>query len=87
MNGSPDTLVVSEDPRGIIDVVGCPPGRDIEVRAAEPLVQDLEVLSASGKVTIKPGKSKIFFTRKDGRLHLLDCTCPLCEDLRKDASP
>jgi hypothetical protein len=78
-----DTLEVAEDPRGIINVVGCPDGRDIEVRVAEPVRQAVEVLSASGKVAIKPGRSKIFFARKDGRLHLLDCTCSACEELRK----
>lgn len=38
------------------------------------------VITPTGPVVIKPGRAKSFVLRADGKLHLLDCTCELCQD-------
>lgn len=45
----------------------------------------VRVSTAGGVVEIKQGRSKNFFVRKDGRLHLLDCSCEVCLELRASA--
>jgi hypothetical protein len=47
--------------------------------------QGVRIHTASGVVEIKRGRSKNFFVGKDGRLHLLDCTCEVCQKLRAPA--
>lgn len=63
-------------PAIITGITGIPKGA-LEIQMSER--QSMHIPCADGTVVeIKPGRSKIFFCRKDDRFHLLDCTCPTC---------
>lgn len=54
-------------------------GRIHDIQVPEGSLVSVEVRCADGSLaTIKPGKRKVFCSRGDNALHLLDCTCPAC---------
>lgn len=67
------------------DILGAilPMGADYKIKV-DGTEEPVRVKCADGTiVVIKPGKSKIFISRGDYLIHLLDCACEKCVESRK----
>lgn len=61
--------------------------RTHDIQVSPDAIGVVDVRCADGSVaTIKPGKRKVFCSRGDNALHLLDCTCPACLPLGQNGA-
>lgn len=81
-----DAPTLTLEPIGPTVLTGEAKNRVIKFDVSEGADNTFRMTCPDGTVLeIKPGKSKILMGRRDGRLHLLDCTCPVCLESREKA--